>query len=117
MNSEYQTPPPPHPDPHKTKIEPSLLKLMNLRNSSGHHCLSDIYNIGTMCSFQTVSWAQVLVFFKRHRTTMNLVKEKFLGRTDHCGPQEIATQPYQAFRPHCLNVFHHLLQVQQAAVL
>ena len=46
----------------------------------------------------------LLVFFNRHCTTMNLVKEK-----KDFGPREMAIQAHQAFR--------HLLQVQLAAVL
>ena len=84
-------------------------------NSSGHYCLSGVCGIEhyvMIWYFQTVSRGHILVFFNRHCSTMNLVKEKQGGlvppglKDGHSSSSSISPT---------LLVF--LLQAQRATVL
>ena len=76
--------------------------------------MSGVCSIEHYVSCQTVSRGHILVFFNRHCSTMNLVKEKQGGLV----PPGLKRWPFKLIKHFAHTTYVcHLLQVQRAAVL
>ena len=74
------------------------------KSSSGHHCMSGIYNIGHCVMTLSISNCEqgsgtCLFLQTQHQ---NVSYGRGAGRTNPYGPQEMATPAHQASRRHCL---------------